>query len=116
MLAPEAVREKLSVGPRADGCRSERAVDVRSSIADRRLKRSVDLALTFASAVVVAPLALAVAAAVKATSPGPVLFRQERVGRDGTPFEMLKFRTMRNDSEDVLRADQTLWAAYVEHD
>jgi lipopolysaccharide/colanic/teichoic acid biosynthesis glycosyltransferase len=40
------------------------------------------------------PLMLLVAAAVKIGSPGPVLFRQERVGKDGAEFEMLKFRTM----------------------
>ncbi|WP_336033517.1 sugar transferase [Geodermatophilus sp. FMUSA9-8] len=41
-----------------------------------------------------APVLLAVAVAVRTTSPGPVLFRQERVGRDGRTFPMLKFRSM----------------------
>ncbi len=45
-----------------------------------------------------------------------MLFRQKRVGADGVPFEMLKFRTMRSDSEATLRADPALWAAYVDHD
>jgi exopolysaccharide biosynthesis polyprenyl glycosylphosphotransferase len=44
------------------------------------------------------PLMLAVAVAVKLSSPGPVLFRQRRIGRDGRVFEMLKFRSMREES------------------
>ena len=46
-----------------------------------------------------APLMLSIAVAVKLTSPGPVLFRQRRVGRDGRDFEILKFRSMRIDAE-----------------
>jgi exopolysaccharide biosynthesis polyprenyl glycosylphosphotransferase len=45
--------------------------------------------------VLLAPLLLAVAAAVKLSSPGPVFFRQRRIGRDGRDFEILKFRSMR---------------------
>ena len=41
------------------------------------------------------PLLLAVAAGVKLSSPGPVLFRQQRLGRDGRVFELCKFRSMR---------------------
>jgi exopolysaccharide biosynthesis polyprenyl glycosylphosphotransferase len=42
----------------------------------------------------VSPIFIAIAIAIKATSRGPVFFRQERVGRDGKPFKMLKFRSM----------------------
>lgn len=45
------------------------------------------------------PLFLVIAALVKVTSPGPVLFRQTRVGRGAQPFTMLKFRTMRSDAD-----------------
>ena len=46
--------------------------------------------------VVTAPLQLAVALAIKVTMGDPVLFRQERAGRGGVPFEVVKFRTMRH--------------------
>jgi exopolysaccharide biosynthesis polyprenyl glycosylphosphotransferase len=45
------------------------------------------------------PILLAVAVAVKATSPGPILYRQERVGRDGSKISMLKFRSMVVDAD-----------------
>jgi exopolysaccharide biosynthesis polyprenyl glycosylphosphotransferase len=54
------------------------------------------LALLFAS-----PVMLAIAAAVKLSSPGPVLFRQRRVGRDGRAFDVLKFRTMREPADRI---------------
>jgi lipopolysaccharide/colanic/teichoic acid biosynthesis glycosyltransferase len=47
-----------------------------------------------------APLLVAVWVAVRATSPGPALFRQERIGRDGRPFVVYKFRTMARDNSD----------------
>ena len=52
--------------------------------------------------VLLSPLLLAVAIAIRLDSPGPVLFRQVRVGRDGAPFTMLKFRTMCADAEQRL--------------
>jgi lipopolysaccharide/colanic/teichoic acid biosynthesis glycosyltransferase len=51
--------------------------------------------LAFVALLVVAPLLLAIALAVRGTSRGPVLFRQRRVGEVGEEFEMLKFRSMR---------------------
>jgi lipopolysaccharide/colanic/teichoic acid biosynthesis glycosyltransferase len=55
---------------------------------------------------------LLVAIAVRMTSPGPVLFRQRRVGRDGHEFTMLKFRTMRGDPASEGEADAE-WAALI---
>jgi lipopolysaccharide/colanic/teichoic acid biosynthesis glycosyltransferase len=52
---------------------------------------------------VISPLLLVIAVAVKVSSPGPVLFRQPRVGRRGRCFEMLKFRTM-YDGADAQKA------------
>ncbi len=66
---------------------------------NRVLKRAMDLVVGGAALVVAAPVMLAIAAAIRATSPGPVLLRQERMGLDGHAFTMLKFRTMRLDAE-----------------
>lgn len=67
----------------------------------RVAKRCVDVALSATTLLALAPLLIAVALAVKVTSPGPVLFWQERVGRDGQPISIPKFRSMRpSDSSD----------------
>ncbi len=57
-------------------------------------KRILDAVVSGAGLVVVLPLMALIASAVRLTSSGPVLFRQRRVGKDGKPFEILKFRTM----------------------
>lgn len=62
------------------------------------LKRVFDLAVSFVVIVIFSPLFLLIALLVKLTSPGPVLFVQERVGLNGRKFQMLKFRTMRVNS------------------
>jgi exopolysaccharide biosynthesis polyprenyl glycosylphosphotransferase len=64
------------------------------------VKRAFDLVATSAGLVLVAPLLGAIAVAIRASSPGPILFRQPRVGRGGEPFEMLKFRTMYDGADD----------------
>lgn len=58
------------------------------------LKRVVDVVASAAGLLVLAPLFLLIALAIKLESPGPVFFRQERVGRFGRPFRIFKFRTM----------------------
>lgn len=60
----------------------------------RRNQRLLDLAILAVVAVPVSVVGLVCAAAVRLTSKGPILFRQERVGLDGQPFTVLKFRTM----------------------
>ena len=62
------------------------------------VKHTIDRVFAFVALVALAPVLLAIAAAVKFDSPGPVLFRQRRVGRDGRTFDLLKFRTMRQPS------------------
>jgi lipopolysaccharide/colanic/teichoic acid biosynthesis glycosyltransferase len=66
-----------------------------------------------AAAPIVLPLGLVIAALVKLTSRGPVLFGQQRVGLCGRHFTMYKFRTMRRDAERVLQDDPALWNDYV---
>jgi exopolysaccharide biosynthesis polyprenyl glycosylphosphotransferase len=68
-------------------------------IVSRTLKRTMDLAVSCVALVLLSPLMLAIAAAVKATSSGPVLFRQDRVGYRGKTFQILKFRTMEDGAD-----------------
>ena len=65
------------------------------SLLDRQLKRSFDLLLTGMGLVVISPLLLLIAIAVKASSPGPIFYKQDRYGLDGKRFKCLKFRSMR---------------------
>jgi lipopolysaccharide/colanic/teichoic acid biosynthesis glycosyltransferase len=59
------------------------------------IPRWFDAASATAALLALAPLAAVLAAVVRLSSPGPALFRQQRIGRGGQPFEMFKFRTMR---------------------
>jgi exopolysaccharide biosynthesis WecB/TagA/CpsF family protein len=63
------------------------------------LRRGFDLAIAGGTLAAFAPVGLLVALAIKLESPGPVFFRQVRVGQDGETFTMLKFRSMRADAE-----------------
>ena len=63
-------------------------------------KRTVDVAGALLFFLFFSPLLLLVAVAVKATSPGPILFAQERSGLGGQSFQMLKFRSMQKDAEE----------------
>lgn len=65
----------------------------------RLIKDMFDRVVAAVALVVLAPLLVVVAVAIRATSPGPALFRQRRVGKDGVEFTILKFRTMRRDAE-----------------
>lgn len=65
-------------------------------------KRAFDIAASSLLIVALSPLLAFIAVAVKLASPGPVLFRQSRVGLNGTPFDMIKFRSMVVDAEVLL--------------
>jgi exopolysaccharide biosynthesis polyprenyl glycosylphosphotransferase len=64
-------------------------------------KRIFDVGLSFASLVILSPLLLAIAAMIKITSPGPVLFQQTRCGLGGRRFTLYKFRSMINNAEQM---------------
>jgi lipopolysaccharide/colanic/teichoic acid biosynthesis glycosyltransferase len=68
----------------------------------RTLKRCFDFVVAVPLLVALSPLMLAIALLVRATSPGPAIFRQTRVGRDERTFIMFKFRTLRHGSDESL--------------
>ncbi len=69
------------------------------------LKRTADLVLGTAALVVLSPVMAAVAMAVKLSSPGPVFYRQARLGRGARPFRIYKFRSMVTNAPDLRNAD-----------
>jgi exopolysaccharide biosynthesis polyprenyl glycosylphosphotransferase len=64
------------------------------------VKRSVDLAISAAGLVALSPVLGAIAAAIRIEDGGPIFYRQTRMGLDGRPFEIVKFRSMRVGAED----------------
>lgn len=71
------------------------------ALRDRILKRALDLMLSIAGLIILSPVLLAVAIAIKAESKGAVFFMQSRVGRDNKLFRMFKFRSMYTDMCDA---------------
>lgn len=65
------------------------------------LKRIFDFLMSLIAIIILSPVILIVALAVKFTSPGPMLFKQRRIGKDNIEFEIYKFRTMRIDTPNV---------------
>jgi exopolysaccharide biosynthesis polyprenyl glycosylphosphotransferase len=98
---PELSTGRLSVQSFA-GLMTLSLLPVRLSRPKAVLKRMFDIILSFGAILVTAPVWLATAVAVKASSHGAVLFRQIRVGRGGKPFTVFKFRTMRTGAEEAL--------------
>jgi exopolysaccharide biosynthesis polyprenyl glycosylphosphotransferase len=66
---------------------------------NRFVKRVMDVVAAVVLLVIFAPAWVLISLLIKLTSPGPVLYRQERVGQDGRTFDLLKFRSMRQDAE-----------------
>ncbi len=79
----------------------------RRSKAVMAIKRLIDLVASALGLIALAPFFLVIAALIKWDSPGPVFYRQVRVGFHGRPYVMWKFRTMRRDAEE----DGARWAA-----
>ncbi|MBD5237290.1 MAG: sugar transferase [Bacteroidales bacterium] len=65
----------------------------------KNLKRVADVVISLLALILLSPLFLVLAVAVKRSSPGPVFYRQERIGYRQKPFEIIKFRSMREDAE-----------------
>ena len=68
-------------------------------------KRLIDVGLSLCGLIILSPLFLILATLIKTVSPGPVFFKQQRVGRGGKLFTCLKFRTMRHDAETTVHED-----------
>jgi len=66
---------------------------------NRFVKRSFDLACSTSGLIILSPIFLILSLIIKFNSPGPAFYRQERLGRDGKKFLMIKFRSMYTDSE-----------------
>jgi lipopolysaccharide/colanic/teichoic acid biosynthesis glycosyltransferase len=81
----------VEVRPEHEG---PQAVQAGPGVLGRWGKRAFDLVGASLLILLLAPLWIMIAVLIKADSPGPILFRQRRIGRDGEPFLMLKFRTM----------------------
>lgn len=79
----------------------EEALNFNGKPAYRFLKRSFDIAASAAGMIVLSWLIVGTAIAVKVTSPGPIIFKQQRVGKNKRLFNIYKFRTMRIDTPDL---------------
>lgn len=77
-----------------------------SNTLNMMVKRAFDLFGGAICCIIFAPVMLIAAIAVKCTSPGPIIFKQERVGRHNKPFQMYKFRTMKMQSQ---KQEQKNW-------
>ena len=92
--------EYTSMAPQSPGrrlARVEAEPESGGTWSDSKLKRAFDVIVAGAALLVLSPLILLTALLVKLSSKGPVLFRQTRVGKNGTNFKIWKFRTMRTD-------------------
>ena len=101
-LVPDLFHLDLVMNQRiseVDGLPVIHLIDEAPFDARRAIKRTLDIAFSAAVLVLLSPLLLALAAAVKLSSSGPVFYRQERMGLNGQTFGMLKFRSMPVDAE-----------------
>ena len=76
-----------------------------AQITSRVTKRTIDLLVASAALLLAAPVLLAAAIAIRLDSPGPVVFSQVRIGRDGRRFRILKLRTMAHGCSDAAHAE-----------
>jgi exopolysaccharide biosynthesis polyprenyl glycosylphosphotransferase len=100
---PDVAASRVSVEP-LDGLAMLAVRPNQLASQEKALKRIVDVIGSLMLLVAVAPVMALVALVVRLTSPGPVIFRQVRVGEGGEPFTIYKFRTMVNGAEDQREA------------
>lgn len=95
--------------PVIDNVGRTKLIDLRATPLDNlfaaTFKRTFDIVASLALILLTSPIMLLTAVGVKLSSPGPILFKQERIGKDKKPFRMLKFRSMR-----VTGTEQTGWS------
>lgn len=100
-LIPD-VHEYVALGCEVENFEGIPIVNLNSSPLDGWgviIKRVLDILLSAAALIVLAPVFVVLGVLIKLSSKGPVLYKQERMGMDGKPFMMLKFRSMRTDAE-----------------
>lgn len=98
---PQVLSSRVTAQP-LGGLMSLSLRPVRLTGTQAAAKRVFDVVMSSAALLVLLPLWALIAASISATSSGPVLFRQRRVGQRGRPFTILKFRTMQTDAEQRL--------------
>ncbi len=115
------------LGPQSSGLGNLGLVDItrrRPAGVELAAKRILDIAISAVALTLLSPLILAIAATIKLSDRGPVLFRQERIGRRGVPFTICKFRSMTADAPraartghegDIQQAVRSLKADAVQH-
>jgi lipopolysaccharide/colanic/teichoic acid biosynthesis glycosyltransferase len=102
-------------GTDADGLWKVDPLLERAAPPDRRVqlhaavKRALDVVASSALLVLLAPVFLIISALVKLKSPGPVFFRQQRVGERAKPFTMLKFRSMHVNNDSAIHQQYVTW-------
>lgn len=81
------------------------ALEIRQNLGSARqrlIKRLIDLTLTIVGGLLILPFLLLIGWIVRRSSPGPIIYRQTRIGKAGRPFQAWKFRTMRDNAEEEL--------------
>ncbi len=82
----------------------------------RVISRIFDIVLAFFVLLFTLPILGFISLSIFLSNGGPVIFRQKRLGKNGIPFTIYKFRTMRKDAETILKEDKELYRKYIDND
>ncbi len=93
------MQQHNSFPPTASIDKKDRYAMKKPALLHRFIKRLLDLLLSFTGIVLISPIFILVLLLQWCTTPGTAFFRQERIGKDGKPFHIIKFRTMQLDAE-----------------